>query len=164
MAPSSPPSPISPLLPDDYPPSLPLPLSASIILSALPRDAHTALAQVSEQHPEKIKVRFQPIGSAPALTQRVFKISATNRFETVVGFLRKKLGVRRDESVFCYVNSVFAPGLDEGVGGLWKVSAFRVLIWTDRRSSCKVMASGRPVPKRLGQTNRIYGSARMYRY
>ena len=26
--------------------------------------------------------------------------------------------------VFCYVNSVFAPGLDEGVGGLWRVSAF----------------------------------------
>lgn len=24
--------------------------------------------------------------------------------------------------VFCYVNSVFAPGLDEGVGGLWRVS------------------------------------------
>ncbi len=26
--------------------------------------------------------------------------------------------------VFCYVNSVFAPGLDEGVGGLWRVSCF----------------------------------------
>ena len=26
--------------------------------------------------------------------------------------------------VFCYVNSVFAPGLDEGVGGLWRVSFF----------------------------------------
>ena len=25
-------------------------------------------------------------------------------------------------NVFCYVNSVFAPGLDEGVGALWKVS------------------------------------------
>jgi len=24
--------------------------------------------------------------------------------------------------VFCYVNSVFAPGLDEGVGNLWRVS------------------------------------------
>lgn len=24
--------------------------------------------------------------------------------------------------MFCYVNSVFAPGLDEGVGGLWRVS------------------------------------------
>jgi hypothetical protein len=23
--------------------------------------------------------------------------------------------------VFCYVNSVFAPGLDEGVGNLWRV-------------------------------------------
>jgi len=54
----------------------------------------------------------------------VFKISATNRFEAVVSFLRKKLGVGREESVFCYVNSVFAPGLDEGVGGLWKVSLF----------------------------------------
>ena len=28
------------------------------------------------------------------------------------------------EGVFCYVNSVFAPGLDEGVGGLWSVSFF----------------------------------------
>lgn len=27
-----------------------------------------------------------------------------------------------NESVFCYVNSVFAPGLDEGVGALWRVS------------------------------------------
>ena len=26
-------------------------------------------------------------------------------------------------SVFCYVNNVFAPGLDEGVGALWRVSA-----------------------------------------
>ena len=41
-------------------------------------------------------------------------------------FLRKKLGVRDGESVFCYVNSVFAPGLDEGVGGLWRVSHFYV--------------------------------------
>ena len=36
--------------------------------------------------------------------------------------MRKKLGVRADEGVWCYVNNVFAPGLDEGVGGLWKVS------------------------------------------
>lgn len=35
--------------------------------------------------------------------------------------------------MFCYVNSVFAPGLDEGVGALWKVSCFffggRVGFW-----------------------------------
>ena len=29
--------------------------------------------------------------------------------------------MRSDQSVVCYVNSVFAPGLDEGVGGLFKV-------------------------------------------
>lgn len=28
--------------------------------------------------------------------------------------------------VFCYVNSVFAPGLDEGLGGLWKVRELRL--------------------------------------
>ena len=65
-------------------------------------------------------------------------MSASNTFATVVKFLRKKLygaatedggggggkeGVRH-ESLFCYVNSVFAPGLDEGVGNLFRVSLF----------------------------------------
>jgi ubiquitin-like protein ATG12 len=68
-----------------------------------------------------VKVRFIALPAAPALAQRVFRISAANRFETVVAFLRKRLGLRADEGVVCYVNSVFAPGLDEGVGGLWKV-------------------------------------------
>lgn len=82
-----------------------------------------------------VTIRFQPVGSAPQLRQRVFKISAANRFESVVAFLSRKLkaasssdrdaggaGGGRGEGVFCYVNSVFAPGLDEGVGGLWRVS------------------------------------------
>ena len=55
------------------------------------------------------------------LKNRVFKISASQKFETVVKFLRKKLDCKETDSVFCYVNSVFAPGLDEGVGGLWRV-------------------------------------------
>lgn len=82
-------------------------------------------------------IRFQPVGSAPPLRQRVFKISAANRFESVVAFLSRKLRAleRADANVggglglgtggvFCYVNSVFAPGLDEGVGGLWRVGVF----------------------------------------
>lgn len=89
-------------------------------------------------------IRFQPVGSAPPLRQRVFKISAANRFESVVAFLSRKLRAleRADANVggglglgagglgaggggvFCYVNSVFAPGLDEGVGGLWRVGFF----------------------------------------
>ncbi|QRD81763.1 ubiquitin-like protein Atg12, partial [Aspergillus flavus] len=67
-----------------------------------------------------VTVRFQPLASAPILKNKVFKISASQKFETVVKFLRKKLDCKETDSVFCYVNSVFAPGLDEGVGGLWR--------------------------------------------
>lgn len=37
-------------------------------------------------------------------------------------WLRRKLTLKDHESLFCYVNSVFAPGLDEGVGNMWRVS------------------------------------------
>jgi hypothetical protein len=40
----------------------------------------------------------------------------------VVGWLRKKLRVGEKESVFLYVNSSFAPSLDEVVGNLHRVS------------------------------------------
>lgn len=69
-----------------------------------------------------VTVRLQPIGSAPQLNQRVFRLSANQQFVTIVRFLRKKLGILQHESVFCYVGSVFSPALDEGVGNLWTVS------------------------------------------
>ncbi|KAI4211179.1 MAG: hypothetical protein LQ351_005977 [Letrouitia transgressa] len=120
------PAPSEPPIPDSPPhnPTLPLPLSASIVLTSLPKDASSALAEATADErdiPPKVTIRFQPIGSAPQLRQKVFKISSTHRFESVVAFLRKKLGVGVDGGhVFCYVNSVFAPSLDEGVGGLWR--------------------------------------------
>lgn len=42
-----------------------------------------------------------------------------------MGYLRRvlKLGTGVGESVFCYVNSSFAPSLDEVVGNLWRVSS-----------------------------------------
>ena len=70
-----------------------------------------------------VTIRLHPIGSAPKLNQRVFKLSSNQRFETIVRFLRKKLGVKDHESVFCYIGNVFSPSLDEGVGNLWTVSA-----------------------------------------
>jgi ubiquitin-like protein ATG12 len=69
-----------------------------------------------------VKINFKGIGSAPQLSRKVFQVSASNRFETVVGFLRRKLGVKPEDSVICYINQVFAPGLDETVGGLFDVS------------------------------------------
>jgi len=76
--------------------------------------------------PRTVTVRLQPIGSAPQLTQRVFKVSTKQSFASIVRFLRKKLGVRDHESVFCYVGSVFAPALDESVVNLWTVSGLKV--------------------------------------
>ncbi|KAF3388409.1 Ubiquitin-like protein ATG12 [Penicillium rolfsii] len=100
----------TPIPDDDHGADLPMNMTASVMLTGLPRDAHQALADV-----EAIDA-----GKAPILKNRVFKISASQKFETVVKFLRKKLDCKETDSVFCYVNSVFAPGLDEGVGGLWR--------------------------------------------
>lgn len=99
-----------------------LPLTASLILTNLPKSASAALQTAGDlpaSH-SKLTLRFQPVGSAPALRQRVFKISATQRFSFVVGFLRKRLGLKEEEGVWCYVNSVFAPSGDEVVGNLWR--------------------------------------------
>jgi ubiquitin-like protein ATG12 len=131
-------------------PDLPLSLSTSTLLTTtLPTDARSALATLAstlDPPTHKITVRFQAIGDAPPLKVKVAKVSASHTFATVVRFLRKRLygnaptegggaaggegvadgggsGVKRkEESLFCYVNSVFAPGLDEGVGNLWRVS------------------------------------------
>ncbi|KAG6010908.1 Ubiquitin-like protein [Claviceps maximensis] len=100
---------------------LPLPMSTSVLLSDLPRDATAALASVSGGRlfsQEKVVVRFKPVGSAPGLAQELCKITATRRFEEVVRYLRKKLRCKETDGVFLYVNSAFAPSLDEVVGNL----------------------------------------------
>ncbi|WEW58131.1 Ubiquitin-like protein [Emydomyces testavorans] len=111
----------APIPDEDHGAELPLTMTASVILTGLPKDAHRALTDVEAIDAGKVTVRFHPLPSAPILTNRVFKISASQKFETVVRFLRKKLDCKESDSVFCYVNSVFAPGLDESVGGLWRL-------------------------------------------
>jgi len=102
-------------------PELPLTMSASVVLADLPRDATAALASVGGFAQEKVVVRFKPVGAAPALQQDLCKITATRRFEEVVRYLRRKLRCKDTDSVFLYVNSAFAPSLDEVVGNLHQV-------------------------------------------
>ncbi|CBX91604.1 similar to gi/166989543/sp/A7EAE5.2/ATG12_SCLS1 RecName: Full=Autophagy-related protein 12; AltName: Full=Autophagy-related ubiquitin-like modifier atg12 [Plenodomus lingam JN3] len=97
----------------------PLTMAASVVLAQLPRDAARALEGAGGVGVEKVTIRLQPIGSAPHLTQRLFKLSTSQRFDTIPRFLRKRLGLAPHESLYCYVGSVFAPALDEGVGNLW---------------------------------------------
>ncbi|KAH7151817.1 ubiquitin-like autophagy protein Apg12-domain-containing protein [Dactylonectria estremocensis] len=93
-------------------------MSASVVLADLPRDASAALASAGGFPVDKVVIRFKPVGSAPALTQDVCKISAERKFEEVVRYLRRKLRCQNTDSVFLYVNSAFAPSLDEVIGNL----------------------------------------------
>ncbi|KAF7185184.1 Ubiquitin-like protein ATG12 [Pseudocercospora fuligena] len=99
---------------------MPMTMSASIVLEHLPKDASKALNTAGQLEQDKITVRLSPLPNTPALKQPRFKCSSHQRFEYIVRFLRRKLQLKDHESVFCYVNSVFAPGLDEGVGNLWR--------------------------------------------
>ncbi|KAK1244787.1 hypothetical protein MKX08_004416 [Trichoderma sp. CBMAI-0020] len=104
-------------------PEIPLTLSASVVLADLPRDATAALASAGGfPATSKVVVKFKAVGSAPALQQDVCKISAARKFEEVVRYLRRKLRCKDTDSVFLYVNSAFAPSLDEVVGNLHQVS------------------------------------------
>lgn len=103
-------------------PDLPLTMTASTVLQALPRDATAALAAAGAFPQEKVVVRFKPVGSAPPIRRELVKVASAHRFESVVAYLRKTLRVAEAESVFLYVNSTFAPALDEVVGNLWRVS------------------------------------------
>lgn len=96
-------------------------MTASTVLTALPRDASSALASAGGFDQEKVLVRFKPVGSAPQLKPEVRKISATQKFEAVVLRLRRLLAVRPTDGLFLYVNSAFAPALDEIVGNLHRV-------------------------------------------
>lgn len=108
-------------------PDLPLSMSTSTLLhpSNLPTSTAAALQVIHETldpPSQKVTIRFQPLPGAPAPGPKwaAVKVSASQKFESVVSFLRKKLGVKGENGLFVYVNKVFAPGLDEGVGGLWR--------------------------------------------
>lgn len=122
---SSPPA--SPVLEGRDSPDLPLTMTASTVLMALPRDASAALAAAGGFPQEKVVVRFKPVGSAPPIRRELVKVASAHKFESVVAYLRKTLKVTDTESVFLYVNSTFAPALDEIVGNLWRVGSLQEL-------------------------------------
>ncbi|PHH54935.1 Ubiquitin-like protein ATG12 [Ceratocystis fimbriata CBS 114723] len=97
---------------------IPLSMSASTFLTHLPPDATEALQAAGRFPQDKVVVRFKSVGAAPAPRHEVCKISATQNFEAVVVFLRRMLKVQQSDSLFLYVNSAFAPSLDEVVGNL----------------------------------------------
>ncbi|KAK7752246.1 Ubiquitin-like protein [Diatrype stigma] len=111
---------------EDRPPSpdLPLTMTASAVLTSLPRDASAALrdADADADADRKVLVRFKAVGGgAPQLRREVRRVGAAQRFEAVVAHLRRALRLAAGDGLFLYVNSAFAPALDEVVGNLHRL-------------------------------------------
>jgi ubiquitin-like protein ATG12 len=49
------------------------------------------LFSFSSSHCNKVVVRFKAVGNAPIMKQNFYKITASNRFQAVIQFLRKEL-------------------------------------------------------------------------
>jgi ubiquitin-like protein ATG12 len=110
-------------IPDEEAPEQLVTMSASVVLSSLPRDTTETLDRYSHPPAEKITVRFKAIGSAPILKQQVYRISSDQKFSVLVKFLRKQLKYKASDSLFCYINSSFSPALDELIDNLFQTFA-----------------------------------------
>lgn len=89
-----------------------------------------------------VVVRFKAVGNAPIMKQNFYKITASNRFQAVIQFLRKELAWKSGDPLvsgslllhnivlkegllggiqFTYINLAFSPAPDDTVSNLYKV-------------------------------------------
>ncbi|KAJ1651807.1 Ubiquitin-like protein [Dispira simplex] len=86
-----------------------------------PVEAPTLLtADAITTPPAKVVIRFRAIGNAPILKRNFFKITATNRFQLVIQFLRRELKYKPSDPLFVYINSAFSPAPDEIIENLYR--------------------------------------------
>ncbi|CAO1633549.1 unnamed protein product [Parajaminaea phylloscopi] len=89
-----------------------------------PAQSLPALNQYTTKDTSKVLVRFKAIGSAPIMKNNNFRITAFNRFQAVIVFLRKELGntqgAGNGSSLFLYINNSFSPSPDDTVGNLFR--------------------------------------------
>jgi Ubiquitin-like autophagy protein Apg12 len=99
-------------IPDESPSSVAPNLSSSVILSALPRDATTALTQASTPSKQKriflrkspnltVTIRFKAVGRAPILVESKQRgqIGSDQKFGTLANHLRRQLKLKTSESL-----------------------------------------------------------------
>ncbi|KAN0060016.1 Ubiquitin-like protein [Thecaphora frezii] len=85
-----------------------------------PQAALSALEQYKKKDASKVVVRFKAIGNAPIMKTNYFRITAFNRFQAVIQFLRKELNFKPSDSLFLYINASFSPAPDDTVGNLFR--------------------------------------------
>ncbi|KAL8290019.1 hypothetical protein RQP46_002958 [Phenoliferia psychrophenolica] len=94
--------------------------AASAFGDSLSREASAALDSYRVKDASKVVVRFKATGNAPIMKQNFYKITASNRFQTVIAFLRKELGWKQSDALFLYINASFSPAPDDSVANLFK--------------------------------------------
>ncbi|CDK26305.1 unnamed protein product [Kuraishia capsulata CBS 1993] len=104
-------------------------MAASMVLSKLPSKTNDLVANLSKPKKDKVTIRFQPIGSVPHISPKVFKISSSQPFSTLIRFLEKRIRQRQTEdakvnaltggTLFCYIHNSIAPSPDEMIGNLF---------------------------------------------
>ena len=62
---------------------------------------------------DKVKVQFLAVGGAPILRKNKFQVRGNMRIAEVIAFLRKTLRIREGDPLFVYLNSSFAPSLEQ---------------------------------------------------
>ncbi|KAM0789020.1 Ubiquitin-like protein [Microbotryomycetes sp. NB124-2] len=82
-----------------------------------------ALETYKQKDTTKVVVRFKATGNAPIMKQNFYKITASNKFQAVIAFLRKELGWKQSDGLFLYINSSFSPAPDDTVANLYKCFA-----------------------------------------
>ncbi|GAB1524659.1 Ubiquitin-like protein [Rhizoctonia solani] len=74
-----------------------------------------ALQHYGKRDVSKVVVRFKAVGNAPIMKQNFYKITASNRFQAVIQFLRKELGWQPTDPLVA-----FSPAPDDTVANLFK--------------------------------------------
>jgi len=83
-------------------------------------EALDSLETYKKKDASKVVVRFKAVGNAPIMRQNFYKITASNRFQAVIQFLRKELGWKAGDPLFTYINLAFSPAPDDTVSNLYK--------------------------------------------
>ena len=64
-----------------------------------------------------VVVRFKAVGNAPIMKQNFYKITASNRFQAVIQFLRKELGWKQGDPLVSSVRSFYPRDTNRTVLG-----------------------------------------------
>merc|ERR1719447_1765748 len=70
-------------------------------------------------YPPKIVVHFRPVGGAPILKQKKFKVGSDKLFFSLTKFLKSQLKLSANDQIYIYLNQAFEPAFDERLGDLY---------------------------------------------